>query len=53
MEIKVQKRIINKKYKNYYVNLPKEILRKAGWLKKQKVVEIEVDLLGHVTIKPK
>ncbi len=52
MEIRVSKRQSNKKYKTYYVNIPKYVLKKAPWLKKQKIVDIEVDVLGNIIIKP-
>ncbi len=52
METKVQKRKIRGKYVNYYINMPKHIVKKATWLRKQKVVDITVDLVGHVVIKP-
>ncbi len=52
MEIRVSKRQSNKKYKTYYVNIPKYILKKAPWLKKQKIIDIDVDVLGNVVIKP-
>ncbi len=41
----------NKKYVNYIVTIPKEILRKAPRFKRQKFVEVELDLLGHITVK--
>jgi len=54
METRVQKRTIRKKYKNYYINIPQPILKRAPWLKKRKVIDIDVDiLLKHVIIKPR
>ena len=50
MDTRVSKRQSNKIYKTYYINIPKYILKKAPWLKKQKVVDIEV-ILGNVIIK--
>ena len=52
METHVQKRKVYKKYITYYINLPKQIVKKAKWLKRQKVVDVDVDLLGNVVIKP-
>ncbi|MBI2041131.1 MAG: hypothetical protein HYT16_03430 [DPANN group archaeon] len=54
METKIQKRKVfkkNKKYVTYYINLPVRIIKKASWLRKQKVVDVEV-ILGRVIIKP-
>ncbi len=52
VEIKIQKRKTHDKYFVYYVNLPKSILKKARWLKREKIAEAEVDLIGNVVIKP-
>ncbi len=54
METRIQKRKLlkkNRKYVTYYINLPAHILKEAPWLRKQKVIDIEV-LLGRVIIKP-
>jgi len=56
METKIQRRKLLKKDKTYitrYINIPKQILTDAPWLRKQKIISIEVDLLGHVIITPK
>jgi len=42
----------NMKYNTVAVTIPKEILRKAPKFRRQKYVEIEVDVLGHIVIKP-
>lgn len=53
MKIRVQKRRSHYgKYKTIILTVPKEILGKAKWLRKQRVVEIDTDVLGHITIKP-
>lgn len=53
MKIRVQKRRSHYgKYRTIILTVPKDILGKARWLRKQRVVEIEVDVLGHITIKP-
>ena len=54
METRIQKRKLlkkNRKYVTYYINLPKHVVKVAPWLKKQKVVDIEV-VLGTVVIRP-
>lgn len=53
MKVRVQKRqSYYGKYKSISITMPKEILGQAKWLKKQRIVDLEVDLLGHITIKP-
>ncbi len=52
MRARIQKRKSHRKYFTYYLDLPKEALAKAKWLKRQKVVELEIDLLGNLVVKP-
>ncbi len=53
MKIRVQKRKSHfGRYKSIAVTIPKEILQRASWFRNQRVVEIEVDVLGNVVIKP-
>jgi len=53
VRIKLRKEQSNKqKYISYVVTIPKEILQKAPRFKKQKYVEIEVDLLRNIVIRP-
>ncbi len=52
MKTRLQYKVSQKKYKTPYIYIPKAIYKQAGWLKKQKVVEIEVDILGQVVIRP-
>ncbi len=53
MRIKLRKQPgFNYKYESYVITIPKEILRKNPRFKKQKFVEIDVDMLGNIVIKP-
>ncbi|HIH14453.1 MAG TPA: hypothetical protein HA224_04315 [Nanoarchaeota archaeon] len=54
MKIRVQKRKSHfGQYFSLSLTVPKEIISEAKWIRKQRVVRIEVDrLLGHIIIKP-
>jgi len=54
MKIHVQKRKSHfGRYFSLSLTVPKEIISEAKWIRKQRVVRIEVDrLLGHIIIKP-
>ncbi len=52
MDVRVSTRQSNGKYKTYYINIPKHVLKTAKWLKRQKVVDMSIDLIGNVVIKP-
>ena len=52
MQARLQKRKSHGKYFTYYIDLPKEAVRQLKWLKKQRIIELEIDLLHRLVITP-
>ncbi len=52
MRIRLRKQPGNSnKHESYVVTIPKEIIRKVPRFRKQKFVEIDVDIVGNIVIK--